>query len=244
MAEHKSPLLSRPGELRILAFGDSLTEGYCDFGMTFNPYVNTLKTKLSSQLSHLKITAYEDGRSGDCVLPSLRGNFISRLEKSIPILDSEPPKYDFVVVLGGTNDLAHKLNDPDGPTEIFGGLKNCYNHVIESGSSLICLTVPERRVDTQSSTFAQEARNSRLQLNTMIERYVEDQRMKAADQPRVFLMDLAAKVPFTQEKTEAVGVEKGAIWSMDGLHMTADGYNLVGEELASFVHNLITSSSA
>lgn len=84
--------------LRILAFGNSLTEGYTDFGMRFHPYGNALKSKLSALAPDLTISVDINGQSGDCVLDSLRGNFKNRLLNAIG--SREHGKYDLAIVLG------------------------------------------------------------------------------------------------------------------------------------------------
>jgi hypothetical protein len=72
MATTKQPL-------RILCFGDSLTEGYTDHGISFAPYSDTLLQKLKSHLSlssRYNITVDTDGMSGDQVT----GSFLGRME--------------------------------------------------------------------------------------------------------------------------------------------------------------------
>jgi hypothetical protein len=65
--------------LRILCFGDSLTEGYSNYGLTFTPYSDTLLQKLKSDLflsSKYNIAVDTDGMSGDQVT----GSFLGRME--------------------------------------------------------------------------------------------------------------------------------------------------------------------
>src|ERR1700753_3613222 len=151
--------LSTPGELNILAFGNSLTEGYTDYGTHFHPYAISLKKQLSSLLPDLKINIDVNGQSGDLVLPRLNGNFFQRLQSSCPLVAANrPPKYDLVILLGATNDLGYLVNKPDCASEIFESLKTCYEHVLRSRSSLLCLTVPERAIDHHESGLGKRAR--------------------------------------------------------------------------------------
>jgi lysophospholipase L1-like esterase len=220
--------------LRILAFGDSLTEGFTDFGLTFHPYSRSLQFRLCSLLPHHPIAIHTHGKSGDRVLDSLQGTFLSRLRALCP--GPEDPKYNLVIILGGTNDLAFKGRLDDGPEQIFEGLKACYEVVRGSfGASLLCLTIPERAVDGQSP----RSRASREKLNSLIADYVASCQDEVAGGPSVLLMDLAKMAPFDAEGASGGG--DGALWSFDGLHMTADGYDFVGEELASFVWDNLES---
>jgi hypothetical protein len=65
--------------LRILCFGDSLTEGYTQHGLHYTPYSNTLLDKLRSNLSlstRYNISIDTDGMSGDQVT----GGFLTRMQ--------------------------------------------------------------------------------------------------------------------------------------------------------------------
>jgi len=83
---------SKP-QLRILCFGDSLTEGYTQHGSRFTPYSETLLTALKSNLplsSKYNIAIDTDGMSGDLVT----GSFLGRMEdrcSSSPLLSSPLP---------------------------------------------------------------------------------------------------------------------------------------------------------
>jgi lysophospholipase L1-like esterase len=259
MPKSKKIWLSNPKKIRILAFGDSLTEGYTDW-ITRHPYGNALKTELSNILPEYRVTVDINGKSGDRVCSSLSGEFFERLESSIPISSTsksffddvsgssarpvtpQPSTYDLVIILGGTNDLAFKSRDPDGPARIFQALEECYNHVLDSGSSLLCLTVPERNIDTQVSAVAKIAKAARVTLNNLIIEFVENHQPGGEEgQSSVFLLDLAREVPFTCDDTDKDGDDDVRLWSTDGLHMTAEGYDHVGEKLAVFIHDLVVS---
>jgi lysophospholipase L1-like esterase len=231
--------LSTTGEFRILAFGDSLTEGYTDFGTRFRPYAIALGKKLSFLLPGLKTTVDVNGRSGDLVLSELGGAFLHRLQSSCPPHKSgNPPKYDIVIALGGTNDLGYMIDEPECAPEIFEGIKRCYDHVLQAGSSLLCLTIPERAIDTRTSEAAQRARHSRVRLNELIAGFVQSYQVTGNDNPKVFIMDLAPLVPVPTDKGENEEFDE-RIWSPDGLHMSSQGYDFVGEELASFLYSIL-----
>jgi lysophospholipase L1-like esterase len=238
MTEQKL-VLSTDGELRVLAFGNSLTEGYTDFGTLFHPYAIALKKKLSSLRPDLNVIVDINGQSGDVVVSKLHGRFLQRLQSSCPLRKSgTPPKYDIVITLGGTNDLAYMINESDGALQIFEGLKICYEHVLLARSSLLCLTIPERAIDTRTSKMALRARDARLQLNELIAEYVKTHQSADDGKPNVFIMDLARMAPFSADKGEDEAFEK-RLWSPDGLHMSVQGYDFVGEELARVLYNIL-----
>jgi lysophospholipase L1-like esterase len=61
--------------LRILCFGDSLTEGYTQHGLHYHPYSDTLLDKLRADLSlstRYNISVDTDGMSGDQVTGGFR----------------------------------------------------------------------------------------------------------------------------------------------------------------------------
>jgi lysophospholipase L1-like esterase len=238
--------LHKPDEIKILAFGDSLTEGYTDFGTRFHPYGWALQASLKKLLPTLtqptnsilprptKVTVDIEGQSGDCVLYSLDGEFEERLRDAAPAGEG---KYDLIVILGGTNDLAYKMGkDLEGAEEIFTqGLKVLYNYVLQKTSaSLLLMTVPERAIDTRDSELGRRAKASRLHLNDLIKKWVAEQK------ERVFVMDLAPMIPFPEDGAEYDETPfDESIWSPDGLHMSDGGYDYVGEQLAKVVHRLL-----
>jgi hypothetical protein len=62
--------------IRILCFGDSLTEGYSYYGQEFTPYAGNMKAWLHAAWPATKVTVDVDGLSGDRVA---RGSFLSRI---------------------------------------------------------------------------------------------------------------------------------------------------------------------
>lgn len=53
--------------LRILCFGDSLTSGFCHFGLTEHPYSIRLKDHLDAAFPDRRIDVYTNGQPGDVV---------------------------------------------------------------------------------------------------------------------------------------------------------------------------------
>lgn len=100
-----------PESLRILCFGDSLTAGYTSYGWELYPYADHLRVALQHMLSTSDIEVDAAGLSGDQV----RGSYLPRIEAKCA--NTESP-YDWIVVMGGTNDLAWGQQ----PDSIYEGL--------------------------------------------------------------------------------------------------------------------------
>jgi lysophospholipase L1-like esterase len=60
--------------LRILCFGDSLTEGYNNYGLRMDPYSTTMQELLEAQLGgEYEIEVETDGESGELVTRGFEG---------------------------------------------------------------------------------------------------------------------------------------------------------------------------
>ena len=100
-----------PRSLRILCFGDSLTAGYTSYGWEFYPYADHLRVALQHMLSTADIEVDVAGLSGDQV----QGSYLSRIKAKCA--NTETP-YDWIIIMGGTNDLAWGQS----PDTIYEGL--------------------------------------------------------------------------------------------------------------------------
>lgn len=67
-------------------------------------------------------------------------------------------KYDWIIILGGTNDLGHGLK----PDDIFAGLEKTYKVALDHGASILAMTVPECAAVSKSLDERRE------RLNTLI----------------------------------------------------------------------------
>ena len=90
-----------PKSLRILCFGDSLTAGYSKFGYFHYPYAKQIREKLKEGLPSTDATVDVAGLSGDQVIV---GQYLRRMKGVCAKAEDAP--YDWIIVLGGTNDLA------------------------------------------------------------------------------------------------------------------------------------------
>ena len=106
--------------LRILCFGDSLTAGYTRYGLEHYPYADYLDTTLRKFLPSTKIAIDTEGLSGDRVKAGL---FLRRIEGKVAKAAKNP--YDWVIVLGGTNDLGWG----EGPEDVHEGLSRSFSRL-------------------------------------------------------------------------------------------------------------------
>ena len=116
MAEPTAPKPTLPKSLRILCFGDSLTAGYTNSGYSHYPYADNLRVNLQHKLSTPDIEVEVAGFSGDQV----RGLYLTRIKAKCPV--TKERRYDWVIVMGGTNDLAWG----ERPEKIYEGLSKSF----------------------------------------------------------------------------------------------------------------------
>ncbi|KAG4427229.1 hypothetical protein IFR05_017288 [Cadophora sp. M221] len=205
---------SPPPALHILCFGDSLTEGYSMYGMHWSPYSETTKEVLEERLSQeWSVDVDTDGVSAQLVT----AGFKRRMEKLYTSPKTPPRPYDWVVFLGGTNDVGTGVPS----TKIFNEIKAITAFPLETGAKVLMLTVPECGVKSEK---LDERRNA---LNTLIK---EDAR------EGVYTLDLNTLVPY-HSMPEA---ERDEIWD-DGLHFTPTGYARVGVLVAERLMELLGS---
>ncbi|KAL5940610.1 hypothetical protein ACKVV1_008276 [Pyricularia oryzae] len=182
--------MPKSNKLRILCFGDSLTSGYSRSGLASHPYDERLVQDLKVARPELEIETTEDGRPGD-----LTGFFLSRC---VNHFGPKQPKYDWTIILGGTNDLARQYS----PETIYDNLRRCWDLALSHGSKVLVLTVPEVGVRSRADEM-------RDKLNDMIRK-------------------AQGAVPYWSLSQE----ERDKYWD-DHIHLTADGYNLMGKMIAA-----------
>eukprot|EP01112_Ceratiomyxa_fruticulosa_P002887 TRINITY_DN1322_c0_g1_i1.p1 TRINITY_DN1322_c0_g1~~TRINITY_DN1322_c0_g1_i1.p1 ORF type:complete len:197 (+),score=32.31 TRINITY_DN1322_c0_g1_i1:219-809(+) len=150
----------------ILAFGDSLTEGYYRFGRKFHPYTIKLQELLDKHYPSL----FETVNYG------VSGERTSSMVRRIKTIQIENLKY--AIVLGGTNDLHLGI-----PADICDNLAQIHNYLREKGVISIAVTIPE--------TFA-EGKFQHIALNrNETNRLLADFCTKS----HIPLLDLCAKIP-------------------------------------------------
>ena len=194
---------SRARTFNFLAIGDSLTAGYYNYGRAFHPYSTLLGSLLDTINVHALID--EKGVSGELVVPTMANRLANILNTSV--------NYDWVIILGGTNDLAGTIT----AEKLFNeGLKPMYE---------MCLNYSKRKLKLAAMTVIQNAfyapshvqDQTRQQLNNLIRNYV----VTSPYQDRIVLVDLDRGIPYHSMTSDE---ERKLVWD-DGLHLTPTGYD-------------------
>lgn len=190
----------------IICFGDSLTAGYQSPSAAGpmpmeTPYGSFLQERFGSRVRVLV--------SGIC--GELTGEMALRFREDVLVHGPE-----FVVILGGTNDLG--LNAL--PAEVMRNLLKMYESALGSGVQPVAMTVPSIRIGDVGETGHPEGQRwirSHLErrhiLNQLIAEYC-----------------LRRSVPWVDLFTATVETESGLLaapYSNDGLHLTTQGYRLM-----------------
>jgi len=185
-----------PPSIRIVTFGDSLTTGYQSPGPggflgASTPYGEFLRGLLADTAEVL-IRAVNGELTGEMVL---------RFGSDVISL-----KPDYVVILGGTNDLGWGAS----PHDVMRNIGAMYERARGAGVQAVAVTVPSIRGLDQLIP-------PRLLLNRLIVDYC-----RSRSQPCVDLFTATAE-PETQRLAEP--------YSNDGLHLTTEGYRLLADLL-------------
>ena len=141
------------------------------------------------------------GISGERVINSMS----ERLDGTLK--ESKQP-YDWIIILGGTNDLAHREN----PDKILASLSQMHDRAKETGARTLVLAIPQY---TQEHSLNTE---ETAKVNAGLREYCEKSHSQSA------FVDLHVKLPLATLSNE----EKQKYWS-NGLHMTPLGYDRMAE---------------
>ena len=188
----------------MLAIGDSLTAGYCDQGRSNHSYAIHLAKLLSS--SPTPVVIDEQGRSGEKVYLTMA----QRLQRLLSKSDASP--YDWIIILGGTNDLACR----NSAEKIFQpGLKPMFDAVLDSTEEcrLVAMTVIENGLYSPG----EKDDKPRQDLNHLIRHYATAHMEK----DRVYLVDLDKDIPYHGVQGSH---DRDSIWD-DLVHLTPAGYD-------------------
>jgi phosphatidylinositol alpha 1,6-mannosyltransferase len=189
---------------RIMAFGDSLTEGQTilsndPYDLSAPPdtaYPTVLRQLLSARYTDQTITVFNRGRPGEQASRAL-SRFITTFVADAP---------DVVVLQEGYNDVAQTANDVIGIENAIAGIRELAGEARRRGARVfICTLAP--------------GRPGRIQIQRSALEYINDQLRTIARNEGAVLVDLyGALLP-----------DVNANVSIDGLHLTPLGYRRVAE---------------
>jgi len=188
---------------RILAFGDSLTEGWCSFGEKFHPYTCKMQSLLQSVFK---------SRSFHIVNRGVSGETSAQMNARLPVvLDKEGP-FDLAIILGGTNDLARSI-DKDGEP-LFQRLRSLHEIALKHCPVSVAVTIPETGLDESFAVM----REKRSKVNELLKNYVQDRGAK------MIVSDLSIKLPHNSLSEE----DRRKFWD-DAAHFSPAGYDRMAE---------------
>ena len=206
--------------MNILCFGDSLTAGYHDHGKAFTPYGNHLR-QLLTYSSKIPVNLKIKGIVGEMTHKQM----VSRL----PEILGNNTAFDWVIILGGTNDILHVKNFADDQ-EFLGQLESVWQPRITKDIEKLHTIAHSRNAHTMLLTIPENAIEAwpgykilltmRTKINDALRKYANENRNNVA------LCDLAKKLP-----RHSLSPQQEALFWDDHLHMTPQGYNRMAEEV-------------
>lgn len=202
------PPVPRLSVMRIVAFGDSITEGkFADASFSANPYPLIVQTRLRNRYTQqaAAITVVNRGLSGEtaAITPQGTGGIV-RLPG---VLAAERP--DVLLLLEGVNDIA--TGNPSTIQPMIDALRLMVRQGRNSGAQVMLATLlPERAGPGTPST-----RNGALPLLNQ----ANDQIRRAATLEGATLVDVF----------QAMGGSPDPWIGSDGLHPNDDGYQKLSE---------------
>lgn len=200
--------------MRVLAFGDSLTAGYYQSGAKFAPWAPLLAKLLDlGTIDHIGMSGFTTGEMVECLDSEAVTDCVPRTWPGLRHkLNSSALRYDAVLILGGTNDLADKVSTGT----LVENLASLHRVAHEHGAKTVAMTIPESHAALRVPWLGR----AREEANAAV-------RSWAAAQPpqRVRLVEAATIVPFSED-------QQPRLWEPDGLHMSAKGYEAFGRGLA------------
>lgn len=205
---------SNEKDVRILCYGDSLTAGMAPPSRKLCPYATSLQNTLDSNSSqyhvdHIGLPGWTTQR------------FLDKLDEDIGLRHdlSSHDTTDVVILLGGTNDLRGLAHSGDDVTRvILDNLFRLHEIALASGTThTLALAIPPagRRLHHPEELKVVEDINSQLY------------QYAAANEKITFVA-----FPFEFE-------QGGPNWSVDGLHLSCQGYDALGKHLAPVVLDIM-----
>jgi lysophospholipase L1-like esterase len=181
-------------KLLIAAFGDSLTVGFQSPSMEEPWYLETPYTEFLKEKMGSKADFVVKGVSGELTEDMLR-----RFDRDVLAL-----KPDYVIILGGTNDLGWSVE----LSIIMSNLYYMYKTALDAGIIPVAVTVPSLR--GYDPLIA-----PRVTLNKMIKENAKGLNIPIAD-----YFSASCETP-----VQRLAIE----YSNDGLHLSTKGYQLLAE---------------
>ena len=217
---------------RVFCYGDSLTAGTSPpthHLYPYGPYLEEALTKSSDSEISVKwkgfpgwtsISLLQDAGFSD-MLETAKRDRNKILEESNPIEEELPP-FDLVIILAGTNDLAHGYTSD----EIFESVTGIHELALQKGCpKTLALGIPPSGWQAHSK----DARTLAASVNQKLEAWVAYKQQSTAA--------TSYYLPFPIETFD----RSSDLWSPDTLHFSEAGYRYLGTELAPTVAEILST---
>lgn len=197
--------------VRILCFGDSLT-----FGLTNSvphPYSEKLQEYLRfNEGKHRHVELYNAGRAGEKVQQEMPLRLTN-------ILQGSTGKYNWVIILGGTNDLMsmQSIWEPSQSQKdelaIFNAIVQLHKVSHRAGAKTVAMTIPALQCEKSGAT------SGRFGLSTIME-----VRLKVNERIRKLAANSAGKVVLADLDKQML-LPRNQLLCSDGIHLTPSAYD-------------------
>ncbi|KAI9002629.1 SGNH hydrolase-type esterase domain-containing protein [Hyaloraphidium curvatum] len=214
---------SMPPPRRVLAVGDSLTEGFTAGGAVFHPYAIRLRALLAERFPDDKFEVEVLGFSG-FRSREVRGRLDAHFARN------RDAQLGYAAVMCGTNDAGDLASLPERSfpaalDAVVAELEAMHEAVIARGAKLLVMNLPDVWAGGAAASPVYFARRDQLRsrIRVLAERYSKE------GKPVAYL-DPEPLIPLREGTTRiADDPRKRGNWDRDGLHMTAKGYDALGE---------------
>ncbi|GBF89342.1 hypothetical protein Rsub_02219 [Raphidocelis subcapitata] len=210
-----------PKSIRLLALGDSITMGSVPSANQNHPYTIELERRLREKLGTGKVTVTNAGVGGAGIFavgfqnPTTLGPYAQQLLAKA--------KYDWIVGLIGINDLLRMGRSAD---DVFKGIMEIYKPALEAGTNVLAIA-PLAAPGFVSRSDSKEG--ERLKLHALLAKASSDWNAAHPTGPRFAVYDLGIKGPMNFWD---MGEADRRWWLDDGLHLTAQAYDRMGNLIA------------
>jgi lysophospholipase L1-like esterase len=236
----------------ILAYGDSLTAGMVRAGSSIrSPYAPYLqdalrtirssgtKTNNNSTNDNIDVSVYYRGNPGWTATDMLQDlddpdtglqTFIEQYTQEEIDNSNHQKNYTIVILLVGTNDLGYQQNDVDTiSNEIQQLHTNCLS--LYNVNTTIVLSIPSSGYQYDNNKI----RNQAIQINNQLQQYcINSQKQPPNNQHNSFKSSYYIEFPIDY-------IPNSTSWSKDTLHLSSNGYKLLGTLLAPVINTIITN---
>lgn len=202
---------------RILAIGDSLTEGYFAGGRKFHPYTTRLERTLNEAFNFTRFEVINEGVTGDCALDILT--------KKLPeVLIRENELLDLVVILIGVGSLS-KLNCSERH-DVAPDIIEMHKRVHEEGLTSVVTTIPEGLgLDNRGEG---ERKRTNRKLREFARKHVRN----------TWFLDLTKKLPMSN----LFDFDRKVYWD-DSVHPSEIGYDKIAYLLLKLIKKKLKGST-